>query len=274
MPKTPDHKQRCIFCDVIYTPENKRSGEHIWPEWMHPLLSGKRKSHMGSKIKGRRDIQNRKVFIWPSSKKRAGDPVSKRMNVVCSGCNSGWMSRTESSVKPILSRMILGTPCIITEDEQTILARWSTLKAIIAEFDDTEHMAISGSDRNMFYQKQEPPPKFKIWIGYYMGNDLLPTYYNHQGIQVTKKGSSIPFSESPMFNTQATTIICGKFYLYLVSSSFEGFEISFQGFVSLQMRRIWPALDRVIEWPIVPEMNDDDARLVSNSLMPSLIKNG
>ena len=83
----------CIFC-----PNEADSKEHVWPEWLLDLLSQGKRREITIEM-GRGGV---KKWSGPSA---AIDP-----RIVCEDCNSKWMSRLETQAKPIISRMLDGSP--------------------------------------------------------------------------------------------------------------------------------------------------------------------
>jgi hypothetical protein len=53
------------------------------------------------------------------------------MNRACERCNSGWMSRLETTVIPFLKPLLWGKPIVIDESARLNLARW-LLKTVMA----------------------------------------------------------------------------------------------------------------------------------------------
>jgi hypothetical protein len=66
---------------------------------------------------------------------RQGAPKDKKIPVVCEECNTGWMSRLETAVIPILTPIIKGSFCAITPDRRRLIAEWLTLKTMVLEHD-------------------------------------------------------------------------------------------------------------------------------------------
>jgi hypothetical protein len=84
--------KECAFC-----PETANmSGEHLWSDWMNPLLPGKK--HFTIRNENREVIKN-----WVAPK------LDWTANVVCEACNNGWMSELENNhARPSMGELIKG----------------------------------------------------------------------------------------------------------------------------------------------------------------------
>ena len=114
------------------------SGEHLWSEWIHKLVPKTKKFHIQ---------ETRPQWISLNAPnlppyrliRREGDPVTKRLKVVCERhCNNGWMSRLEEEAKPCLTKLIKGEMASLNPQEQDGVAAWAAMKIIVAEFSAPE----------------------------------------------------------------------------------------------------------------------------------------
>ena len=118
-------QRRCIFCG-----EGNLSKEHFWPEWAASLLP----SYLINQHEERSfTISNKTIMNPPKIRTKSGNAWTKKIRVVCETCNNGWMSQLEASAKPLLTPLIAGRPCIISESTAQIIAKWITLKVLVAE---------------------------------------------------------------------------------------------------------------------------------------------
>src|ERR1700730_10701224 len=74
----------CIFCGS----NDKLTNEHVYGEWLKAYVPRMRNKHEFQYVKS----GSPGVHEYADKKIRAGDPVSSQVRVVCSSCNSGWMS--------------------------------------------------------------------------------------------------------------------------------------------------------------------------------------
>jgi hypothetical protein len=107
------------------------TGEHLWPEWMHPYLpklENPQKDEFYRVVRGK---------YGPSethhSKPRPGHTYTKTIRVVCRTCNNGWMNGLEELTKPILIPMLQGQFIELSRVQQRRLAVWIVLKMLVVE---------------------------------------------------------------------------------------------------------------------------------------------
>ena len=53
---------------------------------------------------------------------------------VCAGCNNGWMSRLETAAKPVLERLLTGSPLALSVDQQHVVAQWFVKNAVLHDW--------------------------------------------------------------------------------------------------------------------------------------------
>ena len=91
--------RECAFCPSTA----KLSGEHIWSDWLNPLLPGRKQFNL-------RNDKRQIIRTWPSPE------LNWKTKVVCKSCNNGWMSNLESQhAKPSLSELIRGKKGILID---------------------------------------------------------------------------------------------------------------------------------------------------------------
>ena len=98
---------------------------------------------------------------------RAGDPIGAKVPIVCSDCNSGWMSQIQERAKPYLIPLFRGELTILNPDAQRWVATWACMATIMGEFLSRKigANAIGQSDRETLMRTQLPPRNWRIWIG-------------------------------------------------------------------------------------------------------------
>src|SRR6266853_3297846 len=111
---------KCIFCSKAGLTK-----EHLWPVWATPLLGNSRAEKHTEQLF---TTQNTVLIRPPRTKAKPGNLRTKKLRVVCGGCNSGWMSALENAVKPMLTALVTSQPRALTPDDLDVLARWVALK--------------------------------------------------------------------------------------------------------------------------------------------------
>lgn len=147
-------KRLCVFCQQ----PNKITREDVFPKWLieaiTPLIDD--------------------VTISSSSQPtRTGKPEAV-VNVVCTQCNSGWMSRIQADVKPFLLPMMLEPKVMqLTPEQCHKLSCWAFMTAILLNFGHpkSEQSPITPFVYHRFYRDKVPPTNCFIFFGFYAGFD-------------------------------------------------------------------------------------------------------
>lgn len=229
----------CIFCDG----HGKKSKEHIWPVWMHKYLKingdGKHTSEAHT-YEYKKHLESKKI-------ERQGDLTTKKLRVVCQQCNSGWMSLLESSVKPIMIRMLALEEMVLRPIEQGLLARWIVMKVIVGEYDSKGINFTPTVDRVAFKNNNTIPEYFAVYIGTH--NEKSDSAWLRFSNTLSRSSSALsPPLEGVTRNTQSITFICGTLFIYV-------FGIRVKGLMPVdmlklpQLTRIIPMESNIVIWP-------------------------
>ena len=134
--------------------------------WTHPFLPGVAQKYRRVMRTGPRTFDE-----TVTTKKIDAAMTTRRVRVVCANhCNSGWMSRLEVAVKPILTPLILDEAARFTRDELRILAAWITLKCMVIEFADAPENVVSTQEERTFLMDEKiPPASWRIWVARHEG---------------------------------------------------------------------------------------------------------
>jgi len=243
----------CVFCGG--SPVTK---EHVWSDWLRahiPRHMRKWSSYKATEYS---------TGIESAARKRPGAVHDWQVRCVCQDCNTGWMSRLENKIKPILGPLVDGQCGRLSEQDQYILATWITLKVMIAEFDNPERVTVHHMQRKMMKRRQQPP-KFgwRIWISRYDRDQWIPHYINNT-LNITPAtaplhsiGAYIPVKR---YNTQSVTLVIGKLFVHVIHSTARANVrlFRFPEPAGTKLRRIWPISGYSIKWPPAI-MSDDEA---------------
>ncbi|HST36457.1 MAG TPA: hypothetical protein VLK25_07500, partial [Allosphingosinicella sp.] len=153
--KRSNAPRQCIFCEGPAT-----SKEHFWPGWMHDLLPAvpdpkhDRRLYSFHPITGVREE-------GPQAK--PGSIHTIKIRAVCAQCNNGWMSQLEQEARPFLTPLINGTPIVLDAKQLEVVARWITLKSIVAEHAARNNFLTPRDDRVAFKERGTIPAYFRIY---------------------------------------------------------------------------------------------------------------
>src|SRR5438105_4011416 len=100
-PRGKPHR-RCIFCGKGGVAGNPMSQEHLWSDWMHPILP---KFENPIKDLGYMALHTTARTALRTFRSLQGHVYGETFKVVCRNCNNGWMGTIESTAKPFLIPM-------------------------------------------------------------------------------------------------------------------------------------------------------------------------
>lgn len=248
---------RCIFCARSYSKRNRRSEEHILPQWSHPLLDRKTEPTFATRLSTSFQEDGKTALIFPNIKKRSGDPASIAPRVVCADCNGSWMSRYEELVRPTLTPMIEGSHVTINAEDQLAIAHWAAIKTMVGEYDDQGQRVIDTAEHHRFYTHRTLSPWWKVAIGSYSGDAWRLRYRHATGHLMPETIPQEQRSERVArkgMNAQWTVLGMKHLIVVTLYSS----EMAFKEHIDERygLRSIFPSTERSITWPGPPVLSD------------------
>lgn len=115
----------------------------------------------------------------------------------CKRCNETWMNELEREAAPTLIPMLHNEKVELRPEEQRAVARWATLKLLIAqELHPSLERIIDPSRYRQFYVDRSLPTGAQIWLGRYSSAGPWPTNYRFQALFMTMHGQD----ETPLPN--------------------------------------------------------------------------
>ena len=79
----------------------------------------------------------------------SNNKIELTAKVVCESCNTGWMSDLETDVKSALLPLVVGSPTVVSLDEQRLLAAWAQKTAMTLEH------TFSSPPESIYYSAEE-----------------------------------------------------------------------------------------------------------------------
>jgi hypothetical protein len=264
MSKPPKAKRVCIFCSPGC---GRLTKEDVWPTWLGQYVP--------------RDLKNytaMSAIVHPTHsdvtrEKHDGDPRSRRVKFVCARCNSGWMSRFQNRIKPILLPLVKSERIVLGQEAQRLLAGWIAMSTMTSDFFYPEKQAIPQSHRDWLRDHYEPPPDTsRIWIGRYEREKWVGHWVkNSMPISSKEHIPEISADGIPRPNTQATTLVFGQLYVHVFSSVHTSVvaKASIAGKGIERLAQIWPVREHFIAWP-TNAMTDRDADRIAGAIFDIL----
>lgn len=150
MKKSGPRPSSCIFCG-----DGRLTDEDVFPKWMARMFEGPG-NRRGLSVTGQavtRRITSANLIV---------------RRVVCGTCNSGWMSRLQTSAKPLLERMILGSSITVRTHAQLVIIAWATMTAMVMDFSPLPMPGpmYSQDERSRFYRDRQIPAGTTVWLGH------------------------------------------------------------------------------------------------------------
>lgn len=243
----------CAFCGG-----GGVSDEHFWPQWAEGLLpNGRNLGHLEFSAHVFADNTPRK----PARRlKRQGSVINKTVKAPCKRCNSGWMSRLEMAVQPILTPLAKGETSILSLEDQTTLARWVCLKTMVGEANLRGEYVTFRRERHLFRRTLEIPSGFSVWL-LQCGEAEWRAAYRRFAVNLHPahlKGGNRP-------NLQLITFGFGEVLFVAVTSRVIGFRFNLP-FVPGGAFRFWPAVKHAIPWPPPIRVSRQGAEYIAATL--------
>jgi hypothetical protein len=223
----------CGFC-----PETANiTGEHLWSDWFGRGLGD-------SRVRVTREVASGEVKQWTKKK------LDEKANVVCQGCNNGWMSDLEGKTKLVIGDMALnGTAKVLQPAEVKVLAAFGFKCAVVTDLmHGNRSPFFSRYERWTFARTLAMPPYVQMWVGRVGG---------HRGV------SDLGFFSSPKgvrggFELAVFTYSIGQVLFQVVAPRWDkkGHRrrsgspvLSHTDFWDTAMTQFWPNSGKPVTWP-------------------------
>lgn len=250
----------CIFCG-----RNANSKEHFWPTWLHPLIvkPDPEQRHSRQSIK-----------FHPSTGERVTGPENRqggvhtiRIRAVCTDCNSGWMNRLEADARPIVTALATAGTIIMGEPELYTLAKWITLKCLVAEWAAPETAMTPQSYRTTFMDSGAIPDFFRIYVTLNVSGSELG-YIRHSHCAALSMDGPVPPLDGTTQNVQTLSFLLGKAFVHVNAIRLDGFELETKAIIPLVWNnaRVWPLQHVPMVWPRRPALERNGIKMVSECL--------
>ena len=231
----------CVFCGA----EGTMTGEDVLGQWLQRVGLDQSPVPHGT---GWLNRIGRHIGTRP--------PYRQRIRDVCKACNSGWMSRLESTASRVLTPFILGTGGIVEGHDLGAIAAWVQKTCLTAMYISTAEDRAAGYGlpaseyRNLYEIRgaQEPLPHSQFWMGQF--NGAMAWSVRATPVVVVVDGLHEP--EFP--HGYLMTIVLGQLLLQGIRMTVPGLEVTAgarQG-----MPRIWPDVGTA-SWPEGDPVDDD-----------------
>jgi hypothetical protein len=182
--------------------------------------------------------------------------------VVCGTCNNGWMSRLETAASPLLTPLITGNPCTISEDSALTIAKWITLKVLVGEHNKRGDAVTTQEQRDSFQTTQTIPDNFRIWIGRCGVDGWETAFWRHAG---TVGPSPHVRPEPKLKNIQSVTFGIGELFVSAFHTTVENLPLTFSLERGGLMTSLLP-IGSPIDWPPTKTLTGSEASSIAHDL--------
>ena len=189
--------------------------------------------------------------------KKPGSVLTARVREVCQRCNSGWMSRLETAVQPILEDLWRpGSSSLVAPAAALTLATWATKTAWVREGVSDERVTATSEMRRRLAEEQIPPEFTEVWVARHVGRTNF-------GVYVGRVGVSHQDEAWDSTNTRQVLVCVMTFRgLWVLVRTIDGWGVPPMVPPIFQWRQFWPA-DVSVHWPAPFPVSDDDTQAIA-----------
>lgn len=245
-------RRACVFCRAE---DQKISKEHLWSKWMaayvEPTGNG---STTKSRILATQTGRVEQSQSWPE----AG--FGQEVSGPCKRCNETWMERIEADARASLVPMLEDRPVDLRPEAQRAVARWATLKLLVAHLGHpADRQSIPAERYRSFFIDRSLPVGARVWIGRYGGAGAWPTDYSYLELSLTEYGARPP----RIPNAYLAGFSVGHLAFFYWGHELPHGPTPEVTRVANYLTSVWPATGRA-SWPPEDPLDGDGIRFVMN----------
>lgn len=264
-----DAVDKCIFCGNTDT--SIITGEHLWGRWSRHHIKRSMRRWSRQRAIGRIELGEVTVEGEKTSHK-GGDIHDMKVWCVCGGkkntCNNGWMRTFENIARPILIPLMNAQDLRLSPHQQSVVAGWAALKAMVAEYNPIGFVTSTQGDRDRMMALQLPPQEgWGIWIGNFERHawpgHLASNPFAYWPEPERAHLLGVPTTD---FNGQSSFQVTKKLFIQVIRCRVPELveKWRFDHRATNLLRKIWPPSGYSIVWP-PPAMSDWDADYVASA---------
>jgi hypothetical protein len=212
-----------------------------------------------------------------------------RFRVVCSTCNSGWMSGLEKAAQPYLTPLVKGEQVTLGREALDLVSRWIALKVMVAEHNDPDSAVTPKRLRMEFRNGGAIPYYMRI----YVASHSLPFersegyVRNSQAVVVRPADTSEPDGQQSILNAlqrgvpmpspplgdvannvQTVTFFLGRVFVHVTAARADNFRVEDIAAIPALYDNacIWPPEKQEMTWPCEPSFSLVQVNAIGDSL--------
>jgi hypothetical protein len=200
--------------------------------------------------------------------KRPGDVRDWQVLCVCAGCNNGWMrQRVDESARPVMIPLMQGHRIRLSPQQQRAIATWAAMKAMVAEFGESEAVTTHHTQRKYLMRHLRPPDRWSVWIAHYKRtNDSFLWLSTPFLVLPDKLAKARPDKRATFYNSQVSTQVIGELLVHVIRSPHPRLARMWRFHLPQRQGifRIWPVSDYGITWPLAT-VDDTSASYIADA---------
>lgn len=228
-------KRICVFCGA-----GDLTKEHVFPVWISKMLEPGVTVTTTIEQSGapRQSFTNRLL--------------RHTVKIVCYQCNNNWMSRLETDVKPILSKMLfdLNYTTSLSEIEQNILAFWAQKTTLILGISTRPDYTIPKQFYESLYAKRSPISEISVRLGWRIPKqDEYGRHFSHFTVgEVTGPNRTEMTQQVGEFEIWRAILVIGN-VVFHVNGATPNIRVEVDNFDPRVTPQIFPYVND-LEWPL------------------------
>jgi hypothetical protein len=238
-------RRLCVFCRKR---ESKLTVEDVLPSWL--LRYWEWQKFPTSPVTG----------VWTNlgTGKEIRRPVALKVaaSIVCTTCNSTWMSDIQREASDRLKPMLAGHSIVLNADDQRWLAVWWFMTACTWEFTSPRRYIPQSKRSELFRLRTRVPSTTHMWIGHVVTKSRLATFSTGPIDVVSEPDRALARRHNAYF----ATIHFGNLITQFAGHTVKSQDVRVDRVeASPLFWDIWPPLLPSIAWP--PRWSMDDRGL-------------
>ena len=163
--------------------------------------------------------------------------------------------------------MITGEPLVMDFEQMAVVARWVTLKAIVAEHSGKRVVLTPRADRIAFKERGKIPAYFNIYIANHNMVDAAGYARHTRDLRLNGLTYDPPLFDATC-NVQTISLMLGRVFVHLNAARVANFSIESRYAIPTFYgnSRIWPVQHDEMVWPRRPLLDRSGMAMISGSL--------
>jgi hypothetical protein len=178
-----------------------------------------------------------------------------QVRCVCAACNNGWMrSEVDEKAREIMVPLLNGGEARLSPDQQQVVAAWATMKAMVAEYSESECVTTHHMHRVRMMKRRLPPEHgWSVWIAHYVRRKWPVAWISTPFLVLPDHlAAKRPNRRATYYNSQVSTQVIGQLFIHVMRSTMPDLAApkwKFRLPSGEALFRIWPPVGTSIVWP-------------------------